>query len=72
MDFQERLRMAIARKNYKLDDLAEKTGIAVGTIGNWKKGKTDPSFFCLMCLAEVLEVSLDWLAWGEKYGKVQM
>lgn len=64
MEFKDRLEMAITHKGYTLETLAEKSGVSVNTIINWKKGKNDPSFFLLSVLAEVLGVSLDWLAWG--------
>lgn len=66
MDFQERLKIAIIRKGYKLEELSEKSGITVNTIINWKKGKCEPSLFGIMCVAEALDVSLDWLAWGKE------
>lgn len=64
MGFKDRLEMAITNKGYTLETLAEKSGVSINTIINWKKGKSDPSFFLISALAEILGVSLDWLAWG--------
>lgn len=69
MNFQERLKKAIQIKGCTLDDLAEKSGTTKNSIILWKSGKVDPSFFNIMCVAKALDVSLDWLAWGNTQTK---
>ncbi len=69
MNFQERLKKAIQIKGYKIEELAEKSGTTKNSILLWKSGKVDPSFFNMMCVAKALDVSLDWLAWGNTQTK---
>lgn len=64
MNFQDRLKKAIEIKGYTLEELAEKSGTTKNSIILWKSGKVEPSFLNIMCVAKVLDVSLDWLAWG--------
>ena len=46
---------------FKQQELAEILGIKRNTYSDWENGKTEPSFENLLKLADLLEVSLDWL-----------
>lgn len=59
---RNRIREALSIKNMKQVDLAEKTGIAKGTVSNWIYQKYQPKQKSLMKMAQVLEVSELWLA----------
>lgn len=44
--------------------LAEKSGVAASTISGIERGRSEPSLFTAICLADALGVSLDFLATG--------
>jgi transcriptional regulator with XRE-family HTH domain len=62
MTFGDRLREARKLRGLTLQELAKKTGISYSSISLYENDGRDPSFFNLFCIAEVLNVSLDWLA----------
>ena len=55
------------RKKLTQKELAEQIGIKQNSYSDWENGKTEPSFENLIKLADLLEVSLDWL-----FGREQM
>ncbi len=57
----QRVRSARKAKQMSMEDLAEKVGIAVESIGHVECGARKPSLKLLFNIAEVLEVSLDHL-----------
>jgi transcriptional regulator with XRE-family HTH domain len=59
---RNRIREALQIRNMKQVELAEKTGIAKGTINNWLNNRYQPKQKALMKMAKVLEVSELWLA----------
>ena len=69
MIIADRLRTARIGRGLRAEDLAEKTGMHVNSIGNYELGKTTPGAKNLIALADALEVSLDWLCGreGRKY-----
>ena len=48
-------------KGLKQQEIAELLGVKQNTYSDWENGKTDPSFENLVKLADLLDVSLDWL-----------
>ena len=59
--FTERLKELRLKKGLTHTELGEKVGVKQNTSTNWEKGKREPSFENLIKLADLLEVSLDWL-----------
>ena len=57
----QRVRAARKMKQMNTDELAEKVGVAVESIGHIECGARKPSLTLLFNIAEVLEVSLDYL-----------
>lgn len=59
--FLVRLKELRLKKGLTQTELGEKVGVKQNTFTNWEKGKREPSFENLIKLADLLEVSLDWL-----------
>lgn len=59
--FTERLKELRLKKGLTQTELGEKVGVKQNTFTNWEKDKREPSFENLIKLADLLEVSLDWL-----------
>ena len=59
--FSERLKELRLKKGLTQTELGEKVGVKQNTFTNWENGKREPSFENLIKLADLLEVSLDWL-----------
>jgi transcriptional regulator with XRE-family HTH domain len=59
---KNRIKEALSIRNMKQVELAEKTGIAKGTINNWLKQRYQPKQKSLYTLAKALDVSEMWLA----------
>lgn len=58
----ERLRKARERKNLTQVAVREKTGINNKTLSGYEKGISEPDIDTLKKLADLYEVSVDWLA----------
>ena len=59
--FTERLKELRLKKGLTQTELGEKVGVKQNSFTNWENGKREPSFENLIKLADLLEVSLDWL-----------
>lgn len=59
--FSERLKELRLKKGLTQTELGEKVGVKQNTFTNWENGKREPNFENLIKLADLLEVSLDWL-----------
>lgn len=59
--FGKRLRKARKSKRLKQTQISELIDVKQGTYSRWESGKLEPSFENLVKLADLLEVSLDWL-----------
>ncbi len=59
--FSKRLKKLRKNKGLKQQQIADEIGVNRGSYSNWEKGKREPSFENLLKLADLLEVSLDWL-----------
>ena len=61
-DFGTRLKYARECRGLLQKELAEKSGVSVTSLGGWESGKFTPTLFMATAVADVLKVSLDWLA----------
>ncbi len=59
--FSVRLKELRLKKGLTQTELGEKVGVKQNTFTNWENGKREPNFENLIKLADLLEVSLDWL-----------
>ena len=59
--FGKRLREVRKSKKLTQQQIADEIGVNRGSYSNWEKGKREPSFENLIKLADLLEVTLDWL-----------
>ena len=59
---RNRIREALAIRNMKQVELAEKIGVPKGTINNWLNNRYEPKQKPLLLMAKVLDVSEMWLA----------
>lgn len=59
--FSERIKRLRKNKGLKQQEIAELLGVKRNTYSDWENGKTEPSFENLIKLADLLEVSIDWL-----------
>lgn len=57
----DRLRIARERKNLKQTQVKERTGINNKTLSGWENGLSEPDSESLKILANLYEVSTDWL-----------
>lgn len=64
--FPQRLKELRFEKGLTQKELAEQIGIKRNTYSDWENGKTEPSFENIVKLADLLEVSLDWLFGRDK------
>ena len=60
----ERLMTALFRKKMSMRELSRKTGLCQPSISKWCRGKAEPKLEYSRKTSEVLEVSVDWLAFG--------
>ena len=58
----ERIRETRQRLCLTQKELSAMSGVPITTISCYEANKSDPSLFKLTCIADVLGVSLDWLA----------
>ena len=61
MIFSERLKTLRKEKKLTQKELAEQIGISQKSYSHWETGKNEASFENLIKLADLLEVSIDWL-----------
>lgn len=59
--FPERLKQARKEKKLTQQDVAEHFGMAARSYRYWESGEREPSVANLVALADLLDVSLDWL-----------
>lgn len=65
--FQERIKELRVEKNLSQSELAKLTGLDQSTITRYELGERTPNMFGLIALAEVFEVSIDYLAGRKDY-----
>ena len=61
MIFSERLKELRLEKDLSQKEVADLVHVNRVTYTNWERGKREPSFEKLVKLADLLDVSLDWL-----------
>jgi transcriptional regulator, cro/CI family len=61
MIFSERLKELRLEKDLSQKEVADLVHVNRVTYTNWERGKREPSFENLVKLADLLDVSLDWL-----------
>lgn len=59
--FTERLKELRKEKGYTQEQMANILEIGQSAYAKWENDRTEPSFENLIKLADLLEVSLDWL-----------
>lgn len=59
--FGDNIKRLRKNKGLKQQEIAELLGVKQNTYSDWENGKTEPSFENLVKLADLLDVSLDWL-----------
>lgn len=59
--FPQRLKELRLKKGLTQQEIADLVHVNRVTYTNWEKGKREPSFENLVKLADLFEVSLDWL-----------
>ena len=59
--FPQRLKEIRIKRGLTQTELGEKVGVKQSTFTNWEKGKREPNFEIVIKLADLLEVSVDWL-----------
>ena len=59
--FPQRLKEIRIKKGLTQTELGEKVGVKQSTFTNWENGKREPNFEIVIKLADLLEVSVDWL-----------
>ena len=66
MIFPERLKQLRQKKGLTQQEIAELLGVKRNTYSDWENGKTEPNFEMILKLADLFEVSLDWLFGRDK------
>lgn len=61
----ERLVLVAKQKGISQKELAKKLGVSASTVSDWANGKTDPKGTNLIKAAEIIGVSVDFLAGGQ-------
>lgn len=64
--FGKRLREVRKSKKIIQQELADRLGIKRNTYSDWENGKTEPTFEILVKLADLFDISLDWLFGRDK------
>lgn len=64
--FGDNIKRLRKNKGLKQQELEEILGIKRNSYSDWENGKTEPRFENLVKLADLLDVSLDWLFGRDK------
>lgn len=59
--FGDNIKRLRKNKGLKQQEIAELLGVKRNTYSDWENGKREPSFENLVKLADLFDVSLDWL-----------
>ncbi len=62
-----RIREIRLRKNYAMKYIAYHIGVSIQTISNWEQGKTEPDIKSLVKIADLFNVSLDYLLYRDDF-----
>lgn len=66
MTLGDKLKKARKDAGFTKVDLAFRSGVSASTISNYENEEVEPSFFNICCIAQVLHLSLDYLASRER------
>jgi len=67
--FKERLLLARRRRDLSQEQLADKAGLFKTDVSKYERGQSMPTVARLMRLADVLDVTLDWLCGRKEDGR---
>ncbi|QSX20035.1 helix-turn-helix domain-containing protein [Priestia megaterium] len=67
MDFGDRLKLCREKKGFTQKFIAEKVGIKNNTLSSYESNKRQPDFDTLKALANLYEVSIDYLLTGDEH-----
>ena len=70
MSLGKRIRQLRVERGWTQAELADKVGVYQGQISAYEKGKNEPSSGILRSMAEVFEVSADYLLFDDASGRV--
>lgn len=59
--FPQRLKEIRIKRGLTQTELGEKVGVKQNSYSDWETGKNEPNFEIVIKLADLLEVSVDWL-----------
>lgn len=62
-----RIKQLREEKGWTLEYIATRVNVTNQTISNWEKGKTEPDIGSLIRLAELFQVTVDYLIAYDKY-----
>ena len=65
-EFGNRLKLARLARGYTQEQMSKLVDIGQSAYAKWENGRTEPNFENLVKLADLLEVSLDWLFGRDK------
>lgn len=65
-DISSRIRIARTQKNLSQEKLGELLGTSSQAVSNWEKGKTTPKLSKIKALANILNISTEWLQFGSQ------
>ena len=66
MSFAERILYCRKKAMLSQEELASKLGVSRQAVSKWETGESIPDMNNLAALAEIFDVSLDWLIKGEE------
>ncbi|SDX59273.1 helix-turn-helix domain-containing protein [Eubacterium barkeri] len=61
MDFQQRLKQLRKKNNLTQSQLAKRLGLQSAAVSKYETGQTEPSLAMLWAMAELFQVSIDYL-----------
>lgn len=67
MTFEERLIDLIKKSGLSHKEIAERTCVSAGNVSNYRTGKVRPSFEAIIDLANLFQVSTDYLLLGKTH-----
>jgi len=62
-----RIREIRIQKDYAMKYIAYNIGVSVQTVSNWEKGKTEPDIRSLIRIADLFNVSIDYLLYRDDF-----
>jgi transcriptional regulator with XRE-family HTH domain len=69
MDFGDRLRWCREKKGLTQKFVAEKIGVKNNTLSSYEAGKRQPDYETLKSIADLYEVTIDYLLTGNEHSK---